>query len=156
MRMRRPLSILTGLAIAAGSTGAAFAHHGWSSDDAGKTLTITAPIDELKYENPHGMIWVTHEGKRTEVYLAPPSRMVARGLQPDALTIGKTVTVEAYANASNPGRASRRAHHGRWQGRRAALDRRFNRFNRSAVRIEHQQASAIHECAEHAACPGGQ
>jgi hypothetical protein len=102
MRLNRPLAILSSLAVVTATSGAAQAHHGWSSYDATKTLTITAPIDELKYENPHGLIWITHEGKRTEVYLAPPARMVARGLQPDALIVGKAVTVEAYANTADP------------------------------------------------------
>lgn len=79
----------------------AYAHHGWSSYDAGKTVKITAPLDDVKWENPHSMAYVTHEGKRVEVYLAPISRMVARGLEKDALAVGKTVTIEAYPSSAN-------------------------------------------------------
>jgi hypothetical protein len=79
----------------------AYAHHGWSSYDSNKTVKITAPLDEVKWENPHSMAYVTHEGKRVEVYLAPISRMVARGLEKDALAVGKTVTIEAYPSTVN-------------------------------------------------------
>ena len=79
----------------------AYAHHGWSSYDASKTVTITGELDEVKWENPHAMAYVTHEGKRAEIYLAPISRMVSRGLEKDALAVGKTVTLEAYPSTSN-------------------------------------------------------
>ena len=97
--MLRTLLIAT--AVIAIPSGAAFAHHGWTSYNAGETLSITAPIDEIKIENPHAMMWVTHEGKRTEVYLSPPGRMMTRGLDPNTLVKGKTVTIEAYASTAN-------------------------------------------------------
>lgn len=95
-------TLLSVCVVATLPVGAAFAHHGWTSYNAGETLTITAPIDEIKVENPHAMMWITHEGKRTEVYLSPPGRMMSRGLDPTTLVAGKTVTVEAYASTANP------------------------------------------------------
>jgi hypothetical protein len=79
----------------------AYAHHGWSSYDSTRMMKITAPLDDVKWENPHSMAYVTYEGKRVEVYLAPITRMVARGLEKDALAVGKTVTIEAYPSSSN-------------------------------------------------------
>ena len=32
----------------------AFAHHGWSSYDANKTITHTAPLSNVTWGNPHG------------------------------------------------------------------------------------------------------
>jgi hypothetical protein len=49
------------------------------------------------------MAYVTHDGKEAEIYLAPISRMVARGLEKEALAVGKTVTLEAYPSTANPG-----------------------------------------------------
>ena len=77
-------------------TGTAFAHHGWSSYDASKTVTIKAPVAELTWGNPHSMMWVMHDGKKVEIYLAPISRMVSRGLTQEMIPVGKEVTLEAY------------------------------------------------------------
>jgi hypothetical protein len=79
----------------------AYAHHGWSSYDASKPVTITGKLDDVRWENPHAMAYVTHGGKKAEIYLAPISRMVSRGLEKEALAIGKTVTLEAYASTAN-------------------------------------------------------
>ncbi|MBO9580917.1 MAG: hypothetical protein J7498_08495 [Sphingobium sp.] len=69
------------------------AHHGWSSYDASKTLTITAPITEIRWANPHGAAAVQYQGKRWEVVLAPILRMEQRGLNADMLKKAKTVTL---------------------------------------------------------------
>jgi hypothetical protein len=75
---------------------ASWAHHGWSSYDANKTLKLTVPLAEVRYRNPHAEVEVEHEGKRWLVILAPISRMESRGLPSDALAAGKTVTIEGY------------------------------------------------------------
>ncbi len=69
------------------------AHHGWSSYDASKTVTINAPIAEIRWANPHGAAAVQYQGKRWEVVLAPVARMEARGLTADMLRKAKTVTL---------------------------------------------------------------
>lgn len=94
------MRLVAGLAAAAVLSGTAHAHHGWSSYDAAKVTTFTAPITKVSYENPHGMIFVSHEGVEKEIYLAPPGRMMSRGLEASALTVGKTVTIEAYPSTA--------------------------------------------------------
>ena len=82
---------------AAGSllvVGAAFAHHGWGSYDAGKMFTIRSAVENVKWENPH--IDVKHQDAVWEAVLAPPFRMDARGLKPEMLKTGAMVTVEGY------------------------------------------------------------
>jgi hypothetical protein len=84
---------------AAGSlvlAGAAFAHHGWGSYDAGKIFTIRSPVENLKWENPHVHIDVKHQGAVWEAVLAPPFRMDTRGLKPEMLKAGAMVIVEGY------------------------------------------------------------
>lgn len=86
------------LAVAAAlivPTGAA-AHHGWSSYDASKVLTITAPLKAVSWGNPHGSAKVTWQKKDWDVVLAPVSRMEARGLTREMLTSGKPVTLVGY------------------------------------------------------------
>jgi hypothetical protein len=97
--------IATALAAAAlmGATvtGTAFAHHGWESYDAAKQQKVTGTIAELKWEQPHAILWITVDGKKQEVWLSPLQRMVDRGLQKDALTAGKSVTVEVQPHTKN-------------------------------------------------------
>jgi hypothetical protein len=99
----RKLLILVVLAIGLGS-GAAFAHHGWSSYDAATVLTIEAPILTAKYQNPHSEISLKDQaGKEWHVILAPPSRMERRGIAKEALIVGKTVTVVGYPSRNVDG-----------------------------------------------------
>jgi hypothetical protein len=77
-------------------TSAAWAHHGWSSYDSEKALKLDVPLAEVRYRNPHAEVEVDHQGKRWQVILAPTSRMESRGLDKDALSVGKTVTIEGY------------------------------------------------------------
>jgi len=76
-----------------------FAHHGWSSYDASKTLNFTGVIRESSYSNPHGLIRLQVDGENGKVWLvvlAPPSRMSNRGLSQAMLKVGTTATVVGY------------------------------------------------------------
>ena len=96
---RRSLLVLSGAALA----GPASAHHGWSSYDAGKLLTLKGAILESKYQNPHGEIVIEVERKKWTATLAPVSRMEARGLPREDLAVGKVVTVVGYASRVQEG-----------------------------------------------------
>jgi hypothetical protein len=74
----------------------AWAHHGWSSYNASKVMKFDAALAEVRYRNPHAEVEVDHQDKRWLVILAPISRMESRGLPSDALTKGKTITIEGY------------------------------------------------------------
>ncbi len=89
----RPLFLASALVFGAG---AALAHHGWGSYDAAKKLTITSAVETLAWQNPHVHETVKHEGGTWEAVLAPPIRMDARGLKPDLIKTGTTVTLEGY------------------------------------------------------------
>ncbi|AUL14105.1 DUF6152 family protein [Bordetella bronchiseptica] len=82
--------------LAAALAAPAWAHHGWSSYDADQTLTIEAPLTEVRYRNPHAEVKVDYQGASWDVVLAPVSRMESRGLAKDALAVGKTVTIVGY------------------------------------------------------------
>lgn len=75
---------------------AALAHHGWSSYDAAKPVTVTAPLTEVSWRNPHGAAKVAYRGKTWDVILAPVARMEARGLTQAMLAPGKIVTLMGY------------------------------------------------------------
>ena len=89
------MRIIAIAAIAAALTGTAWAHHGWESYDAAKQQKLTGKITELKWEQPHAILWIDSGGKKVEVWLSPLARMVDRGLNKEALSAGKTITVEA-------------------------------------------------------------
>ena len=95
--MRIAVAALAALAFA----GTAWAHHGWDAYDAAKQQKVTGTIAELKWEQPHAILWINSEGKRLEVWLSPLQRMGDRGLNKDALTAGKTVTVDAQPHSKN-------------------------------------------------------
>jgi hypothetical protein len=92
--------ILITLALAASLP--VVAHHGWSEYDASKTLTLTGKVIASGYEHPHGHIRLEADGKTWNAVLAPPSRMENRGLSPDAIKPGSTVTVVGYQNREKP------------------------------------------------------
>ncbi len=97
--MSRKSAVLFALTAAAMP---AFAHHGWSEYDNSKVLQLTGTVAESGYEHPHGHIRLVTPGKTWQAVLAPPSRMNARGLPPDAIKKGATVTVVGYPNRSKP------------------------------------------------------
>lgn len=95
------IHVLTAVFIAASSL-PVYAHHGWSEYDNSRELTLTGTIAASGYEHPHGHIRLVTPGKTWTAVLAPPSRMNARGLAPEALKKGATVTVVGYANRNKP------------------------------------------------------
>lgn len=76
----------------------AIAHHGWSTYDETKPLTVTGKIVETHYENPHATIRVDAQGKRWLAVLAPVSRMASRGASADKVAVGQQVTMVGYAS----------------------------------------------------------
>ena len=101
MARRFTLAALVCGAVAA-VAGAAFAHHGWGSYDAGQKLTIASPVEHVMWQNPHVHIHVTHQGATWEAVLAPPFRMDARGLSPSLIKAGTRVDVEGYPSTQTP------------------------------------------------------
>jgi hypothetical protein len=97
---RTALAALTAASLAVALPAAA--HHGWSEYDATKALTLTGKIAESGYEHPHGHVRLEAPGKTWNVVLAPPSRMERRGLPPEDLKQGNTVTVVGYPNRGKP------------------------------------------------------
>jgi hypothetical protein len=78
---------------------AAFAHHGWSSYDASKTLTIDTTLTDLSWGNPHGQAKTRYKGKTWDVILAPVSRMESRGLTKEMVAPKKKIRLVGYARS---------------------------------------------------------
>lgn len=93
---RRPRFAALAAVLLSLTSAPAYAHHGWSSYDAQKVITVTAPLSAITWGNPHGSAKVAWKGKQWDVVLAPVARMEARGLTRDMLTTGKPVTLVGY------------------------------------------------------------
>ncbi len=92
--MRFPVLIAaTSLALAALP---AVAHHGWSSYDETKPVTLTASFTQLSWANPHGSAKMRWKGKLWDVILAPTGRMEARGLTRAEIEPGKRIRLTGY------------------------------------------------------------
>jgi hypothetical protein len=94
MRRTALLLVLVGLA------GPAAAHHGWGSYDAANPITVSGPIVEARYENPHATIRVRGSDKEWVVTLAPTSRMTSRGASANVIAVGKRVSAYGYASTA--------------------------------------------------------
>jgi hypothetical protein len=84
------------------SASAASAHHGWGSYDATKVFTITAPVEQLVWADPHTHVMVKHQGDVWEATLAPLFRMQARGLAQAMLKPGTPVVIVGYPSTQQP------------------------------------------------------
>ena len=80
----------------------ALAHHGWSSYDSSKELTLDGVIKESGYEHPHGHVTLEVPGKTWLVVLAPPSRMANRGLPSEMLKPGTKAKAVGYPSRNDP------------------------------------------------------
>lgn len=79
------------------------AHHGWSEYDNNKTLDLTGQIQTVSYQNPHVTIQLETKDGEWLAVLAPPLRIQRRGLAPEQLQVGKTVSVVGYPHRSEAG-----------------------------------------------------
>src|SRR5688572_24710065 len=71
-------------------------HHGWADYDQENPIEFTGTIRELTYENPHALIKINQDEKIWTVYLAPVSRMQARGVTEDMVKKGAVIKVLGY------------------------------------------------------------
>lgn len=87
---------IAALLLATLAAAPAYAHHGWSSYDDSKPVTLTGKLVEVNYQNPHATVRIDANGKRWLAVLAPISRMQARGATADKVAVGKQVTLVGY------------------------------------------------------------
>lgn len=78
------------------ASGVVLAHHGWGSYDAARKITLASSVERVAWQNPHVTIALKHEDKTWQAVLAPPSRMSARGLDPEMVKPGTPVRLEGY------------------------------------------------------------
>ncbi|HWM85191.1 MAG TPA: DUF6152 family protein [Kofleriaceae bacterium] len=74
----------------------ASAHHGWSGYDESKSTTLSGTVVESAWSNPHGTIRLKTKDATWKVILAPVARMQSRGMKPEMVAKGATVTVVGF------------------------------------------------------------
>ncbi len=82
--------------ILAAAPVAALAHHGWSSYNEAEPVTLTGPLKDVVWGNPHGTAKMNWRNEDWDVVLAPVSRMTARGLAKEEIDSGQRVTLTGY------------------------------------------------------------
>lgn len=90
------MRLILAAALAAVAVPAA-AHHGWSSYDESKPITLTGPLQAVSWGNPHGTAKMNWQNKTWDVVLAPTQRMEARGLAFSDINQGQRITLTGYA-----------------------------------------------------------
>ena len=99
LRLLLPLTLCAGLAVPA------LAHHGWTGYEEDKTTSVTGTIRESTFDNPHSTVRVQADGDAGKTWLAilaPPSRMVTRGLPKESIKPGTKATIVGYPSKTNP------------------------------------------------------
>jgi hypothetical protein len=94
--------IALAVALMVGLPMVAAAHHGWSSYDSSRPLSLDGTIRESGYEHPHGYVRLETKDKTWVVVLAPPSRMENRGLPREMLKPGTKASVHGYPKRDDP------------------------------------------------------
>jgi hypothetical protein len=91
------ITIAAAAVLAAAVPTAAIAHHGWSSYDQTKPITLTGSLQDVSWTSPHATARFVWQKKRWDVILAPVSRMETRGLSAAEINKGQQVTITGYA-----------------------------------------------------------
>ena len=92
----KPLAKIALAGVLAAAPVAAFAHHGWSSYNEAEPFTLTGPLSNVSWGNPHGTATMNWRNQQWDVVLAPTSRMTARGLSEGAINQGQRITLTGY------------------------------------------------------------
>ena len=86
---------------------AAQAHHSFvATFDANKPVNVMATVTQLKWENPHTLIYADVKDERGGVQkwtfeTYPPSVLYRKGLRPSRLKPGTVVTMKGFGSKTN-------------------------------------------------------
>lgn len=92
--------IATTAILAAGLTGLAFAHHGWSWAEAGQ-IELTGIITSITIAPPHPIIEVDADGEMWTVELGNPTNTARSGFVEGSAEVGQEIT--ALGNRASDG-----------------------------------------------------
>lgn len=104
---------IMGLAIAAGATGTALAHHSFAAEfDSSKSMRLVGTVVKFEWVNPHSWIHMDVIDPQTKVHQlwriegGAPSALLRRGWNRNSLPAGTKIIVDGFAARDKDSRAS--------------------------------------------------
>jgi len=86
------------------------AHHGTSTYDMNKEISLTGTVKEWTFGNPHTWLWLTVNSPQRpleewSIESAPPNYLTGQGWSPSTLKAGETLTILVSPLKTEPRRA---------------------------------------------------